>query len=243
MSHSHRSHRRRKKTTTGKLGLAGALTGALGIGAVAAVIIVLRPDAPGSPSMAGTGRDTSQNGSAPSGVPSGGPTPMSAPKAGRELSFTTPEGFGYTLAAVRSGTDRQPLSTSQAPKDGETYAYADYVLTNSQRRPKPLDFPADLFMPRDSVPSSARERCMPQPGVPDTMCTLPNHSEVTARIGDAKAPFAQDGDTVLPAGGSYIVRVASDLPVSDGTASRDLRLFVWDARFTSDRKGVEIPLP
>ncbi|MEV5571454.1 hypothetical protein AB0L06_15500 [Spirillospora sp. NPDC052269] len=98
-------------------------------------------------------------------------------------------------------------------------------------------------MPRDSVPSSARERCMPQPGVPESMCTLPNHSEVTARIGDAKAPFVQDGDTVLPAGGSYVVRVASDLPVSADTSSRDLRLYVWDVRFTSDRKGVQIPLP
>lgn len=243
MSNSYRSHRRQKKTTTGKLGLAGALTGALGIGAVAGAIIVLRPDHPGNPSMTGTSRDTTQNGPAPSGVPSGGPTPASAPKTGRQIGFTTPEGYGYTLAAVRSGTDKQPLSTSQAPKDGGTYAYSDYVLTNNQRRPVPLDFPADLFMPRDSVPSSARDRCMPQPGVPDNMCTLPNHSELIARIGDAKAPFTQDGDTVLPAGGSYIVRVASDLPVNASTPSRDLRIFVWDARFTSDRKGVEIPLP
>ncbi|MFC4906510.1 hypothetical protein [Actinomadura gamaensis] len=243
MSNSYRSHRRRKKTSTGKLGLAGALTGALGIGAVAVAIVALRPDHQGSPSMSGTGGEAAGSAPAVTGVPSGGPSPAPEPKTGHELSFTTPEGYGYTLAAVRSGTDKRPLSNSTPPKDGETYAYADYVLTNNQRRPVPLDFPADLFMPLDSVPSSARERCMPQPGIPDSMCTLPNHSEVTARIGNAKAPYSQDGDTVLPAGGSYIVRVASDLPVSADTPPHDLRLYVWDARFTSDRKGVQIPLP
>ncbi|NDU74746.1 hypothetical protein GWI34_19255 [Actinomadura sp. DSM 109109] len=231
----YRSHRRRRKSHAGRAGLAGALTGAVGIAAVAGAIVVLRPgtdDGGGSsaPSLASRGEAA-----AGASVP--------APKAGPPVDFTTPEGYGYSLAAVRAGTSRQPLGATQAPPSGTTYAYADYVLTNNRRRPVLLDFPADLFMPKSQVPSSARERCMPQAGIPDDMCTLPNHSRITARIGGSKAPFDESGDTMLPAGASYVVRIASDLPVEDGLSPDDLRLYVWNARFTSDRKGVPLDFP
>ncbi|GGT51045.1 hypothetical protein [Actinomadura citrea] len=237
MSNSHqpyRSHRRRKKSHAGRLGLAGALTGAVGIAAVAGAIVVLRPgtgDGGGSspPSLA------SQGGAAGASVP--------APKAGPPVGFTTPEGYGYSLAAIMAGTSRQPLGATQAPPSGTTYAYADYVLTNSQRRPVLLDFPADLFMPKSQIPSSAQERCMPQAGIPDDMCTLPNHSKITGRIDGAKAPVEDGGDTMMPAGASYVVRIASDLPVEEDLSADDLRLYVWNARFTSDRKGVRLAFP
>ncbi|QXJ25043.1 hypothetical protein AGRA3207_006480 [Actinomadura graeca] len=231
----HRSHRRRKRGA-GRLGLAGALTGIVGIAAVAAGIMYLRAD-PGP--SGGTDRP-SQTAQRDTGarIPTG-----DAPQTGPPLSITTPEGYGYNLAAVMAGTSTRPLGATQAPPPGTTYAYADYVLTNSQRRPVLLDFPADLFMPRAQVPSSAQERCMPQAGVPDEWCTLPNHSSITARVGGARAPVDEDGTTMIPAGASYVVRIASELPVKDNLSSDDLRLYVWNARFTSDRKGIGLAFP
>ncbi|MGI5203144.1 hypothetical protein ACQEU6_16405 [Spirillospora sp. CA-108201] len=230
----YRSHRRRKKSHAGRVGLAGALTGAVGIAAVAGAIMVLRPGT-------GDGGSSSPPGLASQGDAAGASVP--APKAGPQVGFTTPEGYGYSLAAVMAGTSRQPLGATQAPPSGTTYAYADYVLTNSGRRPVLLDFPADLFMPKSQVPASARERCMPQAGVPDDMCTLPNHSKITARIDGSKAPVEEGGDTMLPAGASYVVRIASDLPVKEDLSADDLRLYVWNARFTSDRKGIRLDFP
>ncbi|MEU8341793.1 hypothetical protein SAMN05443665_100141 [Actinomadura meyerae] len=232
----HRSHRRRKKTAAGRLGLAGAVTGAVGIAAIAAGMVFLRPGGDAAeetarPTLASQG-DGARQGSA---VP--------APKAGPAVDFTTPEGYGYSLAAVRAGTDAQPLGATEAPPSGTTYAYADYVLTNTQRRPVLLDYPADLFMPKAQVPKSAQERCMPQAGIPDDMCTLPNHSEVTARVDGSKPPVDDSGTLMMPGGASYVVRIASDLPVDDGVSADDLRLYVWNARYTSDRKGIQLAFP
>ncbi|MFV2177088.1 hypothetical protein ACFHW2_05300 [Actinomadura sp. LOL_016] len=243
MSYSNRPRsggRRRRKPTragAGRLGLAGALTGAIGIAAIAAGIVVLRPES-----------DTDGGGSRPSqasgaGAASPSMSSQPAPETGAAVNFTTPEGYGYSLAAVRSGTDAKPLGSTQAPPSGTTYAYADYVLTNTQRRPVLLDFPADLFMPEEQVPGDARERCMPQVGIPDDMCTLPNHSEVIARVDRSEAPFEEAGTRMMPAGASYVVRIASDLPVQDGVSAGDLKLYVWNARYTSDRKGIELPYP
>jgi hypothetical protein len=234
VSNSYHSHRRRRKSGAGRLGLAGAVTGVVGIAAVAAGIVYFRPsgDAGGTgrPSLASQGETGSQS-AAP------------LPKTGPPVNFTTPEGYGYSLAAVKAGTDRQPLGATEAPPSGTTYAYADYVLTNSQRRPVLLDFPADLFMPKSQVAPDAQSRCMPQPGIPDDLCTLPNHSKITARLGGSKAPVNDDGDQMMPAGASYLVRIATDLPVKDALSAGDLKMYVWNARYTSDRKGVEIGFP
>ncbi|WP_026405548.1 hypothetical protein [Actinomadura rifamycini] len=230
--------RRRKprRTGAGRLGLAGALTGAVGIAAIAAGIVVLRP-----------GPDAGDAGAPPSRASGSGASPslssQPAPRTGAAVPFTTPEGYGYSLAAVGSGTDAEPLGSTQAPPSGTTYAYADYVLTNTQRRPVMLDFPADLFMPEAEVPKDARERCMPQVGVPKDMCTLPNRSEIIARVDRAEPPFEEAGTRMIPAGASYVVRIASDLPVKDGVSADDLKLYVWSARYTSDRKGIELPYP
>lgn len=232
----YRSHRRRKKTSAGRLGLAGALTGAVGIAAVAAGIVILRPGGDGveetaQPTLASQG----DSGSAGSAVP--------APAAGPPVNFTTPEGYGYSLAAVKAGTARQPLGPTEAPPSGTTYAYADYILTNTQRRPVLLDYPGDLFMPKSQIPAAARDRCMPQAGIPSDMCTLPNHTKITARIDGAKAPIDDNGSAMMPAGASYVVRIASDLPVNDDLSADDLRLYVWNARYTSDRKGIQLTFP
>ncbi|GAA4229389.1 hypothetical protein GCM10022254_21680 [Actinomadura meridiana] len=48
---------------------------------------------------------------------------------------------------------------------------------------------------------------------------------------------------MIPAGASYVVRVATDLPVRDDVSADELRLYVWNARYTSDRKGVQIAFP
>jgi hypothetical protein len=231
----HRSHRRRKKSHAGRLGLAGALTGAVGIAAVAGAIVYLRP---------GTGeRESTRPTLASQGDtgPQGASVP--APKAGPPINFTTPEGYGYSLAAVMAGTNRQPLGATKAPPSGTTYAYADYILTNNQRRPVLLDFPADLFMPKAQVPQDAQERCMPQAGIPDDMCTLPNHSKITGRIDGSKPPIEESGSAMMPAGASYVVRIASDLPVKEDLSADDLRLYVWNARYTSDRKGIRLAFP
>lgn len=84
---------------------------------------------------------------------------------------------------------------------------------------------------------------MPQPGIPDDLCTLPNHSKITALLDGSKAPTSDAGDKMMPAGASYLVRIATDLPVKDGLDAGDLRMYVWNARYTSDRKGVEINFP
>lgn len=232
----YRTNHRRKKRNAGRLGLAGALAGALGIAAVAAAIVVIRPGddlggEAGRPTLAGQGSMAPDRPSVP------------APKTGPPIGFTTPEGYGYTLAAVKAGTAAEPLGATEPPPSGTTYAYADYVLTNSQRRPVLLDYPADLFMPKAQVPASAQERCMPQAGIPDDMCTLPNHTEITARVDGAKPPIDENGTMMIPAGASYVVRIASDLPVNEDLSDGDLRLYVWNARYTSDRKGIRLAFP
>jgi len=84
---------------------------------------------------------------------------------------------------------------------------------------------------------------MPQAGIPDDMCTLPNHTKITARIDGAKAPVDDNGSPMMPAGASYVVRIVSDLPVNDDLSASDLRLYVWNARYTSDRKGIRLTFP
>lgn len=224
-------HHHRKKRRTARIRLAGALTGVVGIAVIAAAVVYLRPD----PILGG---DTGSGSSGANALGSVG-----KPRTGPTLSVTTPEGYGYGLAAVKAGTSPAPFGPGKAPGEGLTYAYADYVLTNTQRRPVLLDYPADLFMPLSQVPEKSRTRCMPQPGVPETMCTLPNRSQITARVGDSEPPGSDGADKVIPAGASYLIRVATDLPVKDGVRPQDLKLYLWDARYTTDRKGIEIAFP
>jgi hypothetical protein len=238
MQASHRSHRRRKKRGAGKLSLAGAATGVVGVVLIAIIIVVLRSNSNGGANTRAPNTD-----GAPA-VNGGAVGRVRTPQIGPDLHLTTPDGFAYNVAAARGGTSDRPLTADTTPPPaGKTYAYIDYVLTNTQGQDSLLDFPADLFVQRAQVPAKIRARCMPQPGVPGTMCTLPNHSAVIGYLGGTKAPIQENGDEYMPPGASYLVRVATTQPVDEGVQARDLRLYVWDARYISDRRAVEVAFP
>ncbi len=211
--------------------MAGAVTGGLAVVVVVTLAVLARghgtePEAAPRPmairSVSGEGRQV---------------------KTGDRLGIGTPDGFTYSLGAVRAGTSDRPLDSTQTPPpDGETLAYIDYVITNTGTAPALLDFPADLFVRRSLVPAKADGRCMPQPGAPEDLCTLPDHTDVVNTLG-YPAPTTQDDDQYIPAGASYLVRVATDLPVSPKTGRGDLGLYVWSPRFTPDRLAVEVALP
>lgn len=238
MQASHRSHRRRRKRSAGRLSLAGAATGVVGVVLVAVIIVVLRSTGSG-----GANTHVPNPDGAPA-VNGGAVGQVQTPRTGSRLHLITPDGFAYDVAAVRGGTNDRPLQTdTRPPQAGTTYAYIDYVLTNTQNQEDLLDFPADLFVRRTLVPANVRARCMPQPGVPGDMCTLPNHSSVIGYINSSKPPAEESGDQYMPPGASYLVRVATTQPVENALGPRDVRLYVWDARYISDRRAVEVPFP
>jgi hypothetical protein len=243
MAYSHHSHRRKKQTRhAARLGIVGGVTGVLGVGAVAGLIVVVRAHgAQTEPSPRPVAVRTSATSA--KGALSGGVRSLSQLKTGPKLDVSTPDGFSYSLAAVKAGTSDKPLATTKTPPpDGATLGYADYVITNTGTQPALLDFPADLFVKRSLAAGTSRNRCMPQPGAPADMCTLPDHTDVVNTLGFAP-PRTRDEDQYIPAGASYLVRVATDLPVMSATGSRDLGLYVWNPRFAPDRHAVEVPIP
>ena len=239
-SHSHR--RQRQSRSAARVGIAGGVTGVLGVAAAAVLIAVVRAQhgGHGTPTPRAAAQRTRTT-TAGAGV-RGGSLPPSL-RTGDRLDVTTPEGFSYSLAAVEAGTSVRPLtSTRTTPPRGTTLGYVDYVLTNTGTAPALLDFPADLFVRRSLVPGSARSRCMPQPGAPADMCTLPNHTDVVNTLGSAP-PTSQDGDTYIPPGAGYLVRIATDLPIGETATVRDLGLYVWNPRFAPGRRALAVPLP
>src|SRR5256885_2332532 len=206
MEHDYRSRRRRTKARrAARLVIAGGATGVAGVIAVAMLTMVLRDHLGAGPGR----RDAAASSSASAGI---GPN---GPRTGDKLSLTTPDGFTYDVAGVKAATSNRPLSTSRTPPPaGATLAYADYVITNTGPQPALLDFPADLFVRRSKLPPSvqAANRCMPQPGAPADMCTLPDHTDVVNTLGFAP-PTSSDGDQYIPAGATYLLRVATDMGV------------------------------
>jgi hypothetical protein len=240
MEASHGSHRRRKKHSAGKLGLAGAATGVVGVMLVAIAIVVLRSTGTGGANTPAPGTE-----GAPA-VNGGAVERISAPPTGPQLHLTTPDGFAYDVGAARGGTSDRPLRTDTTPPPaGKTFAYIDYVLTNTQNQEALLDFPGDVFVRRKLVPANVRGRCMPQPGVPVDMCTLPNHSAVIGYLNGSRPPIEESGDQYMPPRASYLVRVGTTQPVERGIATgpRDVRMYVWDARYIRDRRAVEVAYP
>lgn len=216
-------------------GPAAVLACALAVGAIAAGFLALRPtvDADIAPAEASTGANggTAQ------------PPPLAAPETGPSLSATTPEGSQYALAAASTGVSTRPLPEVTPAPDGLTHAYADYVLTNESGRPVLLEFPADLFVPRAAVAAAQRSRCMPQPGVPADLCTIPTRSELIGLLGRSGPPELRDGDRLMPGGSSYLIRVTSELAVKADLAPEDIGLYVYTARFNSTLKGIELSFP
>lgn len=228
------------------MGIAGGVTGVLGVAGAATLIMVVRAHTDhGAPAPRAVAAQTT----APrvqSPVHPGSVAGVRRPpelKTGDRLAVSTPDGFTYSLAAVKAGTSERPLaSTRTTPPSGTTLGYVDYMITNTGTAPALLDFPADLFVRRSLVPASAQGRCMPQPGAPADMCTLPDHTDVVNTLGFAP-PSSQDEDQYIPAGASYLVRVATDLPVRAATTDHDLGLYVWNPRFAPDRRALAVPLP
>ncbi|WP_433183867.1 hypothetical protein [Actinoallomurus sp. CA-150999] len=241
MPASHRSHRRKKARNTARLAIAGGVTGVAGVVAVAGLMFTLRShgsrteDEPST--MAAT---TNAAGARPAHRRT-----LAQLKLGPKLDLSTPDGYLYDIAAVGAGTADKPLSgTKTPPPEGATLAYVDYVITNSGTDPALLDFPADLFVKRSALPDSvaATGRCMPQPGAPSDMCTLPDSTEVIDTLGFAP-PKSQEGDQYIPAGASYLVRVATDMGVKKETQPGDIGLYVWNPRFVANRQAVQVELP
>jgi hypothetical protein len=241
MPASHRSHRRKKAGNAARLGIAGGVTGVVGVAAAAGLILTVRTH--GTPAERGPGTMTAKTEAAAAGTPHG--RTLAQLKAGPKLDLTTPDGYTYSIAAVGSGTGGKPLPRGGTPPpEGATLAYIDYVLTNTGTRAALLDFPADLFVKRTALPASvaASGRCMPQPGAPADMCTLPDSTEVIDTLGFAP-PRSQEGDQFIPAGASYLVRVATDMGVDKGVQRDDLGLYVWNPRFVTDRQAVKVEFP
>jgi hypothetical protein len=240
MPASHRSHRRKKAGNAARLGIAGGVTGVVGVVAVAGLIFAVRTHGSHPGSDPGT---MAAKTDAAAGTSNG--RTLAQLKLGPKLGLTTPDGYTYSIAAVEAGTGDKPLSgTKTPPPDGATLAYIDYVLTNTGTQPALLDFPADLFVKRSVLPAgvAATGRCMPQPGAPPDVCTLPDTTEVIDTLGFA-APRSQEGDQFIPAGASYLVRVATDMGVDKGIQRADVGLYVWNPRFVANRQAVKVEFP
>ncbi|GAA4625947.1 hypothetical protein GCM10023196_032160 [Actinoallomurus vinaceus] len=240
MPASHRSHRRKKARNTARLAIAGGVTGVVGVVAVAGLMFIVRAHGTSTESEPGTVAATTKAGARPAHSRT-----LAQLKLGPKLDLTTPDGYLYDIAAVEAGTDDKPLSgTKTPPPEGATLAYVDYVITNTGTDPALLDFPADLFVKRSALPDSvaATGRCMPQPGAPSDMCTLPDSTEVIDTLGFAP-PKSQEGDQYIPAGASYLVRVATDMGVKKGIQRDDLGLYVWNPRFVTNRQAVKVEFP
>lgn len=113
MATSHHSHRRSRARRTARLGIAGGLTGIAGVAVVAALIGVVRPhghrDEPAPRAVDHVRR------------------PSPRPGAHRSpLALSTPDGFGYAVAAVKAGTADHPLAGPRTPPTtGTTLAYIE----------------------------------------------------------------------------------------------------------------------
>jgi hypothetical protein len=243
MARSNHSHRRQKQArNAARVGIAGGVTGVLGVAAIAGLVVVRthHDQTASTPRAVAARTKTTSHVRAATGVRS-----LSELKTGTRLDVSTPDGYSYSLAAVKGGTSGRPLaSTTVHPPHGTTLGYADYVITNTGSDPALLDFPADLFVKRSLVPTSVldKNRCMPQPGAPADMCTLPDHTDVVNTLGFAP-PRSEDEDQYIPPGATYLVRVATDMPVDTSVTQHDLGLYVWNSRFVPDRRAIEVPFP
>lgn len=181
----------------------------------------------------------SQSGDQPStALPTAGPAAVAS--EGPPVKVTTAQGDAYSMAGVTGGGGAQ---TATPAPSGQTYAYADYVLTNTLSRPVLLDLPADLFVRRDLVADNLRPRCMWQSGVPQDMCTLPDASKVIGYMNGSKPPDHHDGDDYMPPHAAYLVRIITQLPVADSVTRRDLGLYVWNALYVPDQQARPIAFP
>ncbi|MEO3783120.1 hypothetical protein ABGB12_07315 [Actinocorallia sp. B10E7] len=214
MTGSHRSAgSRRKKSNTGRIATAAALTAVLGAGAVCAVVLIVKEGetSPAARSPAVTGSPS---------VP--------APEAGEPVALTSTDGFTYRIAAVGGG------------RKVNGQAYIDYTITNTGPGKAPMERPGDLFLDRGKTLSGSR--CMEQPGAEKGKCTLENSSTIIGYVDGAPPLVVEGADEYIPAGASYLIRISTRERVKELTR-QDLALYVWDVRFIEDRKARLIPFP
>ncbi|PKK14498.1 MAG: hypothetical protein BUE48_009665 [Thermomonospora sp. CIF 1] len=211
--------------------MAAALSAALGMATAAGLIVVLRSVEGPSRPMANVDHGSSLLQEVP------------IPATGRPVTVTTAEGHRYTVAAVRGAVDPAPLPGVQVPPPGKGYAFIDYVLTNPQHHPILLDFPPYVFLRRSVVPPDFASRCVKRIGAPPELCDPPGRSQVIARLRGSADLIRQDADTYLAPGASYLVRAMADPPVPDSADHRDMGLFIWEVRFTGDRRSRHAPFP
>jgi hypothetical protein len=234
MSYSHRIQRRRQQRRSRRLTI-GA--GVLGIVVVAVVLALLRT---------GGGEDETldQAGAAPQGGRSVAlPRAERPAAAGRPLTVRTAEGYTYRLEGVSAGTSPDALPGAVPTSPTQTYAYADYILTNAGRAPALLEYPADIFLRRTLVPAQVRARCVPISGAAGS-CTLPSDSRLVARLGNSPAPTSDAaGDAYRPPGGSYLVRAVINTAVSGDVSAEDLGLYVWQVRYNGARLAKPVRFP
>jgi serine/threonine protein kinase len=161
-------------------------------------------------------------------------TPTIKPPVGTSVSLLSTAGVSYTIQAVKGGVEE---------RDGQKYAYADYVLANPLAQPVPLEEPADLFIRKDQITDGTRN--MTQPGAESDLVTTNNDTKIIARI-EGTAPVFQDkdGQDMMAASGAYLLRIITTDPVKSSLdPAKDLKLYVWQPIFFSDRKAHLIPFP
>lgn len=166
---------------------------------------------------------------------------VAKPVTGRALSFVTPEGDRYSVAAVRGTIGAAPIPGLPPAPAGTGYPYIDYVLTNLMQRPVLLDYPPNIFLRQGIVPPDFVERCTPQKGAPDNFCDIPSQTRVIGRLPGSASPVKQDVDTFMPPGASYLVRIVAEAPVDESVVQGDMDLYVYQARFTRDRIARYVP--
>ncbi|MEO5874490.1 MAG: serine/threonine-protein kinase [Streptosporangiaceae bacterium] len=173
-------------------------------------------------------------GGASQAVQTDGATPTVKPPVGTPISLTSTANVSYTIQAVEGGVES---------REGQKYAYIDYVLSNPLTRPVPLEKPGDLFLDKDQVTEGTRS--MVQPGAADGMVTTGNDTRIVARIEGSGPVFQdQDGQDMMAAAGSYMLRIQTTDPVrSTLDPDKDLKLYVWQPIFVTDRKARLIPFP
>jgi hypothetical protein len=224
MSGNHRTvagSRRKPKKNTGLIALAGILVTSLVVVAIAAAVFVLGSSGDKSDAVSSrpTGNSPDDSAEIQTNSPKGG---------GPAYLIKSTDGFEYSVIALEGGIT-----------DGK--AYIDYVLTNASDKDALLEEPGDLFVTKSKVGNAAR--CMPQPGADTTMCSVPNTTSIVGMVGTSKPPVTVDGDKFMPAGAAYRMRVLSDIAISPSATRKDVHLYVWDARFISDRQAHLVMLP
>jgi hypothetical protein len=172
-----------------------------------------------------------------------GATQRDTPKTGTPLTVSTATGDTYTVAAAGGGPDDAPRS---AAPSGQAYASGDYVLTNALDRPVLLDMdnlPADLFVRRGLVPANQLPVCQQQAGVPGDFCTLADSSRIIGLLNHSQPPTQKDGDLYMPAHASYLIRISTDLALTDQLRQQDLGLYVWRAIYIPDQQARPLKFP